>query len=282
MTDREALLRAVAANPDDDTPRLIYADHLDELGGAANVARARFIRLQIELTREDNRWWFWKADRLSEVSQLAGRYASEWVKELPNWVVAELLGQKPGVSDFGRGFLESVPVPPHMFAKQGDQLLDVAPIHRIQVRLKRRDRDILPFFASRFLERIRGLTLDCDGGGDLIAKYASTTRTLFALEELDYPDSGLTDVGAAYLARAIDLRKLRRLSLARSQLTASGSGLLTGHPKTGLDLGRGSGLSISGMTRKPYPTDLTDTQWERLEPMLPRPKSGTKKAGGRR
>ncbi|MFO0824594.1 MAG: transposase [Gemmataceae bacterium] len=33
------------------------------------------------------------------------------------------------------------------------------------------------------------------------------------------------------------------------------------------------------MTRKPYPTDLTDTQWERLEPMLPRPKSGTKKGG---
>ena len=36
---------------------------------------------------------------------------------------------------------------------------------------------------------------------------------------------------------------------------------------------------MSGMTRKPYPTDLTDAQWERLEPLLPRPKSGTRKGG---
>jgi putative transposase len=33
------------------------------------------------------------------------------------------------------------------------------------------------------------------------------------------------------------------------------------------------------MTRKPYPTDLTDDQWERVEPLLPKPKSGTRKGG---
>jgi len=33
------------------------------------------------------------------------------------------------------------------------------------------------------------------------------------------------------------------------------------------------------MSRKPYPTDLTDEQWERLDPLLPRPKSGTPKGG---
>ena len=33
------------------------------------------------------------------------------------------------------------------------------------------------------------------------------------------------------------------------------------------------------MTRKPYATDLTDDQWERLEPFLPKPKSGTPKGG---
>ena len=33
------------------------------------------------------------------------------------------------------------------------------------------------------------------------------------------------------------------------------------------------------MTRKPYPTDLTDAQWERLEPLIPKPKSGTNKGG---
>ncbi|HYH64092.1 MAG TPA: IS5/IS1182 family transposase, partial [Urbifossiella sp.] len=29
------------------------------------------------------------------------------------------------------------------------------------------------------------------------------------------------------------------------------------------------------MTRKPYDTDLTDAQWAALEPLLPKPKSGT-------
>ena len=33
------------------------------------------------------------------------------------------------------------------------------------------------------------------------------------------------------------------------------------------------------MTRKPYATDLTDEPWGHLEPLLPKPKSGTRKGG---
>ena len=36
---------------------------------------------------------------------------------------------------------------------------------------------------------------------------------------------------------------------------------------------------MAAMSRKPYPTDLTEEQWERLDPLLPRPKSGTPKGG---
>jgi uncharacterized protein (TIGR02996 family) len=45
--DEAAFLRAIGATPHDDTPRLAYADWLDERGGEANTARAEFIRLQI-------------------------------------------------------------------------------------------------------------------------------------------------------------------------------------------------------------------------------------------
>ncbi len=48
MTDRDALLRAICENPDDDAPRLIYADWLDEHG---DPRQAEFIRVQIELAR---------------------------------------------------------------------------------------------------------------------------------------------------------------------------------------------------------------------------------------
>ena len=44
MNERDALLRAVCENPDDDTPRLVFADWLQEHGEGD---RAEFIRLQI-------------------------------------------------------------------------------------------------------------------------------------------------------------------------------------------------------------------------------------------
>src|SRR5829696_7436743 len=46
VTEREALLRAIIENPEDDAPRLVFADWLDEHG---EPDRAEFIRLQIEL-----------------------------------------------------------------------------------------------------------------------------------------------------------------------------------------------------------------------------------------
>jgi uncharacterized protein (TIGR02996 family) len=49
MSDRDALHAAICANPDDDTPRLVFADWLDEHGEAK---RAAFIRASIEEFRQ--------------------------------------------------------------------------------------------------------------------------------------------------------------------------------------------------------------------------------------
>src|SRR5690348_10440338 len=46
MTHEEAFLASILENPDDDAPRLIYADWLDEQG---RHDRAEFIRIQCEL-----------------------------------------------------------------------------------------------------------------------------------------------------------------------------------------------------------------------------------------
>lgn len=48
MSDLDALLRAVIASPDDDTPRLVFADCLDDHD---EHTRAAFIRTHIELAR---------------------------------------------------------------------------------------------------------------------------------------------------------------------------------------------------------------------------------------
>jgi len=50
MTDHEALLAVVRESPDDDLPRLVYADWLDENGGGE---RAAFIRAQVEAARAE-------------------------------------------------------------------------------------------------------------------------------------------------------------------------------------------------------------------------------------
>ena len=60
MSDREALLAAIRANPDDDLPRLVYADWLDENADSLPPMerhsagdRAAFIRLQVEAARAE-------------------------------------------------------------------------------------------------------------------------------------------------------------------------------------------------------------------------------------
>ncbi len=48
LSDRDALLGAIRAAPDEDTPRLVFADWLDENG---EPERAEFVRVQCELAR---------------------------------------------------------------------------------------------------------------------------------------------------------------------------------------------------------------------------------------
>src|SRR5947208_3209778 len=48
MGEEEALRRAVVASPDDDLPRLVYADWLEDAG---DPDRAEFIRAQVQLAR---------------------------------------------------------------------------------------------------------------------------------------------------------------------------------------------------------------------------------------
>lgn len=51
QTIQDAFMADIVANPEDDTPRLIYADWLQDHGGEDGVARAEFIRAQVELAK---------------------------------------------------------------------------------------------------------------------------------------------------------------------------------------------------------------------------------------
>jgi uncharacterized protein (TIGR02996 family) len=96
MSDQgAALLQAIADAPEDDTPRLVYADWLDEHGDGA---RAEFIRVQIErarLPRDDNR----QAELAAREKQLLDRHRDPWLGTMPNGVLSR---------PWARGFPEAV------------------------------------------------------------------------------------------------------------------------------------------------------------------------------
>jgi len=51
MNEEEAFLHAICESPHEDTPRLVFADWLDEQGGDVNAAWAELIRVQVRLAR---------------------------------------------------------------------------------------------------------------------------------------------------------------------------------------------------------------------------------------
>ncbi|MBA4189439.1 MAG: hypothetical protein C0467_15725 [Planctomycetaceae bacterium] len=77
MSTEELLHQAIADQPEEDTPRLAFADWLDELGGEANSTRAEFIRLQVMLYRANVEMPETKAAR-QRAADLLERYRTAW------------------------------------------------------------------------------------------------------------------------------------------------------------------------------------------------------------
>ena len=101
MSDRDALLAAILAHPDDDTPRLVYADWLDEHD---EPDRAEFIRIQHRLPTLSR--------RTGEGRRLAARESA-----LRRRLFGHLDTLPFARVTFRRGFVESVTSGLQIFAK---------------------------------------------------------------------------------------------------------------------------------------------------------------------
>jgi uncharacterized protein (TIGR02996 family) len=120
-----ALLAAVAAHPDEDTPRLIYADYLDELGDERSCARAEFIRLQVMISGAEPETDEASAAR-ARAAELLARYGRAW--GLPP------AGGFPGY-EVSRGFVDtlSVDLPGPAAWTEILRLLGIEPVGRLRV-----------------------------------------------------------------------------------------------------------------------------------------------------
>jgi uncharacterized protein (TIGR02996 family) len=248
MSTEAALLAAVLANPDEDTPRLAYADWLDENADAlsgrdpAEVrARAELIRLQIAYEGREHEPEFGAARNRSGV--LIRKYQKTWQPELPGckdenrWVLH-------------RGFPEEPRTGFDHFLKHAKRLFELAPVRRLDGTLTP---DVIDRLAAcRALRRIRWLALSGRRGdrltrahfrtffrsphlvglrelrllfiedyAELVFKELAASESFAGLEALSCASDVLTDLGAVELARSKVLQP-RRLDAQLSTLRDEG------------------------------------------------------------
>ena len=82
MDQHSALLAAIIDNPDDDLPRLAYADWLEENG---HPCRAEFVRLQLDLAPlpdDDSR----RPGLIERERQLLRKHERTWLGPLRAWL----------------------------------------------------------------------------------------------------------------------------------------------------------------------------------------------------
>ena len=120
MTDREALVAAIAERPRDDSPRLVYADWLDEHGQSE---RAEFIRLQCRAARL-RPGSVGRADALRAADDLTAGHESDWLGEWATRLVTW---------DYRRGFLRRVRMTAEQFLAHGDALFRAEPVRRLEL-----------------------------------------------------------------------------------------------------------------------------------------------------
>jgi uncharacterized protein (TIGR02996 family) len=128
---KAGFLADILAHPADDTPRLIFADWLDEHGPTESYrARAELIRLQCRMARmeEDSPE---RLDLEPREKELLAQHQTAWQQELPKWVSRGF-----GVgSSYRRGFVAVVRTNAESFTYGAYQLFQVTPLERADLEL---------------------------------------------------------------------------------------------------------------------------------------------------
>jgi uncharacterized protein (TIGR02996 family) len=249
-TDERALLAAIIAHPDEDTPRLVYADWLDEHADslpkkrrATACAKAEQIRVQIEAAGlifgapDFNE----RYDALEERDRELAENYQAWVDELEGITPAR------GLQFFyNRGLFGEVACTVRYFVRHGAALFAAAPITAVRLKMLAvsnvKTLPGCPHFAhvhtlkiytgdtpsdavSALLERaplahLRGLALDNWIGnygdttdGDSLAVRVAGCAKVANLKRLSFEAAGIGPTGARALANSPHLANLELLDL---------------------------------------------------------------------
>jgi uncharacterized protein (TIGR02996 family) len=216
--EQAALLAAVVAEPDDDTPRLVYADWLQENG---DEEQARFIRESIACARladhEDD-----ARERIAKrLDDVAARNGPRWLAEV---------GVVGGEPEYDRGMAEGVIYASFdAFRADAPLLFARVPVRDLTLRSMgwcEDQEDTLPALAAMpEIARLRALRLSNDFfevSPDNWERFVASPH-LARVRELAVSDALLEDSDATAFAAAGPFPLLERLDLSGNRITAAGA-----------------------------------------------------------
>ncbi len=220
----EGFLRTILDAPDDDAPRLVYADWLEEHG---RPERAEFIRVECEQATirrgravAPNRWdspRFWELEERRQ--QLYDRHARRWF--------APLFAVFRGEMRTERGFPWHIALAARRFIEVGEAIFRAAPTIE-DVFLDRLGRNMPDLARCRALGHVRQLTFFETPLRTREAEQLAASPHLGNLRALEIPftDTQIGPRGAAALAGAKSLRRLERLDIYNHAVYDEGAGAL--------------------------------------------------------
>jgi uncharacterized protein (TIGR02996 family) len=211
------LLQAIIETPEDDAPRLIYADWLAEHGGPDDVARAEFIRLQIDKARlpEDD-------PRLPELNTreqfLLETHGESWRHDLPRWARKKCR--------FERGFVAYLHPTARQFIQDTAKLWQVTPLQRVWI--SNASRCVAALAACPWLLRLAELDLGFNRLVSDEAQALAASPNLANLTRLKLPYCHVGVEGAQTLAGSSHLGKLVELDVSANEIGSEGLRALAG------------------------------------------------------
>ncbi|MBV1860713.1 MAG: TIGR02996 domain-containing protein [Nannocystaceae bacterium] len=189
-------LRAVLSAPDDDAPRVAYADALDARGEPEDAARARFVRAQLSLGNLSSA----EADSAPEALEalkLEDASGEQW---------AAMVLTHSERAGFYRGFVEHVHCSAATYVAHGGDLRASAPI--LHVTITKLDTSLDALLASPHIVGIRSLSLDRMELTDTMLEQLSEASSLSALRWLSIAKNRVTQRGGEALAASVTLPAL--------------------------------------------------------------------------
>ncbi len=129
--EKRALLAAIGSNPDEDTPRLAFADWCDEHN---EPERASFIRLQFEAERH-REWTPERMDIEEHAAEILEAHHHKWLADEPVWARSSQVkyGIFWAVSLYGihNGFLDRITLPLDECMANAPEIFATAPIREL-------------------------------------------------------------------------------------------------------------------------------------------------------